>query len=112
MVTYGSNTSSIRYNDRTDGRAVKIKIIIGAAVQAASNCSTSSAGSLWVNLAVTAVIEKVRITNVIRNVSISTWSCRKITSSIVGPVASWSDSWVAYGTGGHMVLLFDHDKVM
>lgn len=60
----------------------------------------------------TAVTEKVRITNVIRNVNISTWSCRKITSSMVGPVASCSDSWVAYGTGGHRVLLFDHDKVM
>lgn len=74
IVTYGSKTSSIRYNERTDGRAVRIKIIIGAAVQAASNCSTSSVGSLWVTVAVMAVIAKIMITKVIRNVSNSTWS--------------------------------------
>lgn len=110
IVTYGSNISSIKYNDRTDGKAVSIRIIMGAAVHAASNCSTSSVGSLWVTVAVIAVIAKVRTTSVMRQVSRSTWSCKKITSSIVGPVASCSESWVAYGTRGHKMLLFGHDK--
>lgn len=88
MVKYGLNTSSIRYRDRTDGRAVRIKIIIGAAVQAASSCSTSSVGSLWVKDVVVAVSVNIVITIVIRQVRRRTWSCRKITSSIVGPAAS------------------------
>lgn len=69
--------------------------MIGAAVQAASSCSTSSVGSLCVTVAVMAVVAKSRITNDIKNVSRRTWSCRNTTSSIVGPVASCSDSWVA-----------------
>lgn len=63
------NTSSIKYKDRTDGRAVRIKIIIGAAVQAASNCSTSSVGSLWVRVVVVAVSVNIVITMVIKQVS-------------------------------------------
>lgn len=66
--------------------------MIGAAVHAASSCSTSSVGSLWVTVAVMAVIANVKTTNVIRHVSSSTWSCKKITSSIVGPVASCNES--------------------
>lgn len=101
MVRYGLNTSSIRYKDRTDGRAVKIKIIIGATVQAASSCSTSSVGSLWVKAVVVAVSVNIVITMVIRQVSKRTWSCRKITSSIVGPMASCRDSWPACGIEDH-----------
>lgn len=97
MVRYGLNTSSIKYRDRTDGRAVRIKIIMGAAVQAASNCSTSSVGSLWVRVVVVAVSVNIVITMVIRHVRRRTWSCRKITSSIVGPVASCRASCPAYG---------------
>lgn len=78
----------MRYRDRTDGRAVRMRIIIGAAVHAASSCSTSSDGSLWVSVVEVAVIVNIMITSVIRQVRRSTWSCRKITSSIVGPVAS------------------------
>lgn len=86
--------------------------MIGAAVQAASNCSTSSVGSLWVTLAVMAVMANSRTTNDIRKVSKRTWSCRNTTSSIVGPVASCRDSWVAYGTESHRMLLFGYDKAM
>lgn len=88
IVRYGSNTSSIKYNDRTDGRAVRMRIMIGAAVHAASSCSTSSDGSLWVRAVAVAVIVNIRITSVIRHVSRRTWSCRNSTSSIVGPRAS------------------------
>lgn len=101
MVRYGLNTSSIRYNDRTDGRAVRIRIMMGAMVQAASSCSTSSVGSLWVRVVVVAVSVNIVITNVIKQVSRSTWSCRKTTSSIVGPIASCRDSWPAYGIENH-----------
>lgn len=66
--------------------------MIGAAVHAASSCSTSSDGSLWVSMDVVAVIVNVRITRVIRQVRSKTWSCRNTTSSIVGPIASWRDS--------------------
>lgn len=55
-------------------------------------------------MAVMAVIANVNTTSVIRSVSSNTWSCRKITSSIVGPVASCRESWVACGIGGHRVL--------
>lgn len=77
--------------------------MIGAAVQAASNCSTSSVGSLCVTVAVMAVVAKSRMTRDIRKVRRRTWSCRNTTSSIAGPVASCSDSWVAYGTENHRV---------
>lgn len=75
--------------------------MMGAAVQAASSCSTSSDGSLWVKAVAVAVIVKIRITNVIRQVRRRTWSCRKITSSIVGPKASCSESWAAWGIENH-----------
>lgn len=75
--------------------------MMGAAVQAASSCSTSSVGSLCVTVAVMAVVAKSKMTNDIRKVRRRTWSCKNTTSSIVGPVASCSDSWVAYGTGSH-----------
>lgn len=86
--------------------------MIGAAVQAASSCSTSSVGSLCVTVAVMAVVAKSRITNDIRKVRRRTWSCRKTTSSIAGPVASCRESWVAYGTEDHRCLLFSYDKAM
>lgn len=70
---------------------------MGAAVHAASSCSTSSDGSLWVRAVVVAVIVNIRTTNDIRHVRSSTWSCRKITSSMAGLIASCSDSWAAYG---------------
>lgn len=75
--------------------------MIGAAVHAASSCSTSSDGSLWVRAVVVAVIVNVRITSVIRHVRRRTWSCRNDTSSIVGPRASCSDSWAACGIENH-----------
>lgn len=70
---------------------------MGAAVHAASSCSTSSVGSLWVKFVVVEVAANMRTTRDMRHVSSSTWSCRKITSSITGLVASCSDSCVAYG---------------
>lgn len=48
-----------------------------------------------------AVMANIMITNDIRHVSRRTWSCRNTTSSIVGPTASCSDSWVAYGIESH-----------
>lgn len=45
-----------------------MRIMIGAAVHAASSCSTSSDGSLWVRAVVVAVIVNIRITSVIRHV--------------------------------------------
>lgn len=85
---------------------------MGAAVQAASNCSTSSVGSLCVTVAVMAVVAKSRMTSDIKKVRSKTWSCKNTTSSIVGPVASCNDNWVAYGTESHRVLLFSYDKAM
>lgn len=54
-------------------------------------------GSLCVSVVVVAVRANIIITSDIRHVSNNTWSCRNTTSSIVGPVASCSDSWAAYG---------------
>lgn len=48
-----------------------------------------------------AVSVNIVITMVIRQVSRRTWSCRKITSSIVGPIASCSESCPAYGIEDH-----------
>lgn len=78
--------------------------MMGAAVQAASSCSASSVGSLWVTIAIVAVMANIIITKDIRKVSKSTWSCRKITSSIVGPTASCRENWVACGIENHRWL--------
>lgn len=43
--------------------------MMGAAVQAASSCSTSSVGSLWVGDAIVAVRANIVITSDIRHVS-------------------------------------------
>lgn len=71
--------------------------MIGAAVQAASSCSTSSVGSLWVKVDRVVVMANIITTKDIRHVRSRTWSCKNTTSSIVGPIASCSDSWAAYG---------------
>lgn len=56
-----------------------MRIMIGAAVHAASSCSTSSEGSLWVKVVAVAVTVNIRITSVIRHVRRRTWSCRNTT---------------------------------
>lgn len=48
-----------------------------------------------------AVSVNIVITIVIRQVSKRTWSCRKITSSMVGPIASCNDSCPACGIENH-----------
>lgn len=74
-VKWGFPTSSIRYNTRSDGRAIKIRIIAGKIVHVVS---TTCAFIVPVCVKVVVISRAIMYsTNVlIRNTTIIAWSCR------------------------------------
>lgn len=86
-VREGSLISSIIYKIRSDGRAIKIRMIAGKIVHTVST-SCASMVLVCVSLVVNMSEIKYNTSELIRNTIISVWSWKFSNSSMMGDVAS------------------------